>query len=631
MPPPFNLNPGNWTAYIQNSIGANLMEKLTSVVKEFSGAPGDNIAPACTSPKEFNATYKCGENAEKSISIIGQEAGNQSVTFDCTTEYNKCNNFRLTLADSGALTLTDGADKILWQNTNASAGMPLDKFKAINGKFKRNYLKGGEFLGLYSKNILGQWNDEFLGSPTGTCRLVFVDETVGTAADAITLNPSESSRSYSSVWDGNWIGYGHARSMLDSPQAWSAQYNNTNQWMTLDLGSSVKVSSIITQGRQNYPQWVTTYYVKYSTNNSTWNDVDGNRVFNGNTNQTTKVENIFNTPVQARYIKIMPIAWYNHVSMRAGVGINSPRKTRVLKIVYEREGCNTETPINIDSIELSKITGGANNIDSLGKMGYVNESGKLRAYPNSMTSFTNNYRMTGNYNLMGGNNQSFKVDNVDQCKVKCNVNTVKCSGFTFDETPNVATNCNLKLGDGGMVNDQYRVIDNNYKYYARSKSVTNDISCPSTLDNQDIITTTEWNRFTQDKRDVDMTPTTTCNLKKYTKTERDILEEKRLALKTITDKVKNSISKLNSEEAKLTQGLLDNAEKLLTAKTQIKDYRENKDWTGKQLEQLNAQEEDRDLNMVSQNYKHMLWSILAIIIMLGTIKATKAFSSVATT
>jgi hypothetical protein len=49
------------------------------------------------------------------------------------------------------------------------------------------------------------------------------------------------------------------------------------------------------------------------------------------------------------------------------------------------------------------------------------------------------------------------------------------------------------------------------------------------------------------------------------------------------------------------------------------------------LEQLNAQEEDRDLNMVSQNYKHMLWSILAIIIMLGTIKATKAFSSVATT
>ena len=48
-----------------------------------------------------------------------------------------------------------------------------------------------------------------------------------------------------------------------------------------------------------------------------------------------------------------------------------------------------------------------------------------------------------------------------------------------------------------------------------------------------------------------------------------------------------------------------------------------KDWSGDQLKQLNAMNEDRDLNMMSENYKHIMWSILAIVIIIGTIKMTK--------
>ena len=47
------------------------------------------------------------------------------------------------------------------------------------------------------------------------------------------------------------------------------------------------------------------------------------------------------------------------------------------------------------------------------------------------------------------------------------------------------------------------------------------------------------------------------------------------------------------------------------------------DWTGEQLQNLQAMTEDRDLNMMSQNYRHILWSILAIIIIIGTLKMTK--------
>ena len=39
-------------------------------------------------------------------------------------------------------------------------------------------------------------------------------------------NIPEHKRSYSSIWGNNRIGTGHARSMINSAQAWSSRYNN---------------------------------------------------------------------------------------------------------------------------------------------------------------------------------------------------------------------------------------------------------------------------------------------------------------------------------------------------------------------------------------------------------------------
>jgi hypothetical protein len=47
------------------------------------------------------------------------------------------------------------------------------------------------------------------------------------------------------------------------------------------------------------------------------------------------------------------------------------------------------------------------------------------------------------------------------------------------------------------------------------------------------------------------------------------------------------------------------------------------DWTGEQLQNLEAMDDDTDLNMMSENYRHIMWSILAIIIIITTIKLTK--------
>merc|ERR1719355_379653 len=104
------------------------------------------------------------------------------------------------------------------------------------------------------------------------------------------VNPPERSRRYSSIWGNNRIGTGHARSMLDSPQAWSARWNRVGQWMQIDLGAVKTVSGVVTQGRRQ-GQWVTRYYVKYSTDGRRFYSVGGQ--FRGNSNRNTKVKGMF--------------------------------------------------------------------------------------------------------------------------------------------------------------------------------------------------------------------------------------------------------------------------------------------------------------------------------------------------
>jgi hypothetical protein len=137
------------------------------------------------------------------------------------------------------------------------------------------------------------------------------------------LNPAESARSYSSVWLNDAVGTGHARSMLDSAQAWSSTPDAT-QYMTIALGSAQAVAGVVTQGRavetpSNNAQWVLTYQVQTSQDCSDYVYVECGRVFTANTDQTTSVQAVFAAPVQASCVRLLPQTWSVWVSMRAAV------------------------------------------------------------------------------------------------------------------------------------------------------------------------------------------------------------------------------------------------------------------------------------------------------------------------
>ena len=124
-------------------------------------------------------------------------------------------------------------------------------------------------------------------------------------------------RIYSSVFNNDAVGTGHARSTLDSPQAWSAKTNDADQWMILDLGSTQTVRGVTTQGRADQQQWVTSYEIHACSTPTVCGASLG--TFQGNQDQSTKRYQALPTPVDTPYLKIVPVTWWNHISMRAGV------------------------------------------------------------------------------------------------------------------------------------------------------------------------------------------------------------------------------------------------------------------------------------------------------------------------
>jgi hypothetical protein len=173
---------GNWTEYVKDFI--NGKDRINYTIGNSGGGTQD---PAIGCSKQFSTSYKCGNGVIKTINIAPDAKG-QTVTFDCFEENEKCKGFRLTLSDNGNLTLTNSTDprgNILWQSSTSQTGLPVEKYKAVNSKFKRNYIQSGETLSV----------GEFIGSPSGNCYLIMEikkDATVSLEIRYETLNCSDS-------------------------------------------------------------------------------------------------------------------------------------------------------------------------------------------------------------------------------------------------------------------------------------------------------------------------------------------------------------------------------------------------------------------------------------------------------
>ena len=134
-------------------------------------------------------------------------------------------------------------------------------------------------------------------------------------------NPPEDRRSYSSIFGNDEIGTGHATSRLNSVQGWSSAKNEIGEWMMIDLSRPIYIFGVVNQARApgDFPSQNVTKLKILTSNNASGPFTDAGTYLADTLNGTRTFTIYLKTPVKARYVKLEPQAWKNHMSMRAAV------------------------------------------------------------------------------------------------------------------------------------------------------------------------------------------------------------------------------------------------------------------------------------------------------------------------
>uniref|UniRef100_A0AAQ4PWB3 F5/8 type C domain-containing protein n=1 Tax=Gasterosteus aculeatus aculeatus TaxID=481459 RepID=A0AAQ4PWB3_GASAC len=103
--------------------------------------------------------------------------------------------------------------------------------------------------------------------------------------------------------------------------AWLSKFNDLHQWIQIDLKEVAVVSGILTQGRCDADEWITKYSIQYrAVETLNWiyykDQTGNNRVFYGNSDRSSTVQNLLRPPIVARYVRLLPLGWHTRIAMR---------------------------------------------------------------------------------------------------------------------------------------------------------------------------------------------------------------------------------------------------------------------------------------------------------------------------
>uniref|UniRef100_A0A667X329 F5/8 type C domain-containing protein n=1 Tax=Myripristis murdjan TaxID=586833 RepID=A0A667X329_9TELE len=122
-------------------------------------------------------------------------------------------------------------------------------------------------------------------------------------------------------WFSSWL---PSKARLNSQGfgcAWLSKFQDNTQWVQIDLREVMVVSGILTQGRCDAEEWITKYSIQYrSEDKLNWiyykDQTGNNRVFYGNSDRSSSVQNLLRPPIVARYIRILPLGWHTRIALR---------------------------------------------------------------------------------------------------------------------------------------------------------------------------------------------------------------------------------------------------------------------------------------------------------------------------
>ncbi|XP_043533182.1 lactadherin-like isoform X4 [Chiloscyllium plagiosum] len=105
--------------------------------------------------------------------------------------------------------------------------------------------------------------------------------------------------------------------------AWTAELSNKSQWLQIDLLIPKKITGIITQGAKDFgvAQYVESFKVAFSDDGQSWTIYQDSitrkdKVFQGNYDNYSHKKNIFDPPIYAQFVRILPQTWHERITLR---------------------------------------------------------------------------------------------------------------------------------------------------------------------------------------------------------------------------------------------------------------------------------------------------------------------------
>lgn len=142
--------------------------------------------------------------------------------------------------------------------------------------------------------------------------------------EAGSVNPEQitcSNQDQYTGWFSSWV---PSKARLNSQGfgcAWLSKFQDNSQWLQIDLREVAVVSGVLTQGRCDAEEWVTKFSIQYRSDESlNWiyykDQTGNNRVFYGNSDRSSSVQNLLRPPIIARFIRILPLGWHTRIALR---------------------------------------------------------------------------------------------------------------------------------------------------------------------------------------------------------------------------------------------------------------------------------------------------------------------------
>ena len=257
------------------------------------------------------------------------------------------------------------------------------------------------------------------------------------------------------------------------------------------------------------------------------------------------------------------------------------------------------------------------NTSSMGSIAYIDTNSELHAYPSSNIKYGSLYSSILENTDVNGNdipNAKFANSSLEDCINACN-KLDNCSGFVYD-TIGATPVCNPKLNTSFYGSN---ILETKIKSttFIRDKTVIKPpIGINNIINNIDSIRYDNYTKFNSNNIIFDKDITLLNSVQK------ELLQQLETRLKQLssilsgdTNKLVNENNKIQLDTEKYNKYFNDNISKVHKTNHKIKHFDMNNN--------IDNMLKETEIKTLQENYKYMLWSIIAITIVLVAINVKK--------